>query len=429
MSQYIASDPANKICVVMVGLPGRGKSFMTQKLVRYMSWQSIKAKSFNVGTYRRMVTLQPNADFFSNDNILGKKMRKEAAHAAMVDLLNWLFEEDGRVAVFDATNSTKERRLWIKETLMECHVHPLFVETICDDKDVILHTVADVKTSSPDYAGMDPHKAIADFMKRIDQYKSVYETVSSSEGVSYVKIKNIGTQVVVHHIQSYLESHIVYYFMNLHIKPRRLWLSRHGESQFNLTGKLGGDASLTDRGMSYAKKLPSLLKKALGDEDIPLTVWTSTLRRTQQTAQYLPYPKMQWKALDELDAGVCDGLTYEEIEKKYPEDFRNRDENKFEYRYRGGESYRDVTTRLDPVIMELERQENIIIVTHQAVLRCIYAYFMNVPPESSPWLDVPLHTLICLQPGSRGTVETRISADIPAVSTFRHKGEIPKVQA
>lgn len=43
-------------------------------------------------------------------------------------------------------------------------------------------------------------------------------------------------------------------------------------------------------------------------------VWTSTLQRTSQTAQYLPYPKLTWKSLDELDAGVCDGMTYKEIE-------------------------------------------------------------------------------------------------------------------
>jgi Histidine phosphatase superfamily (branch 1) len=43
-------------------------------------------------------------------------------------------------------------------------------------------------------------------------------------------------------------------------------------------------------------------------------VWTSTLKRTMQTAQYLDYPKLTWKSLDELDAGVCDGMTYEEIE-------------------------------------------------------------------------------------------------------------------
>jgi len=56
------------------------------------------------------------------------------------------------------------------------------------------------------------------------------------------------------------------------------------------------------------------------------------------------------------------------------EDYNARDDDKFNYRYRGGESYRDVVIRLEPVILELERQENILVVCHQAVLRCLYAY-------------------------------------------------------
>lgn len=55
-----------------------------------------------------------------------------------------------------------------------------------------------------------------------------------------------------------------------------------------------------------------MIKNNLGDQD--LTVWTSTMKRTIETSQNLDYPKLQWKALDELDAGVCDGMTYEEIE-------------------------------------------------------------------------------------------------------------------
>lgn len=43
-------------------------------------------------------------------------------------------------------------------------------------------------------------------------------------------------------------------------------------------------------------------------------VWTSTLQRTIQTGSYLNFQKKTWKSLDELDAGVCDGMTYEEIE-------------------------------------------------------------------------------------------------------------------
>lgn len=174
---------------------------------------------------------------------------------------------------------------------------------------------------------------------------------------------------------------------------------------YNVEGKIGGDAALSPRGVEYANALPGLIKENLGP-DIDLTVWTSTLQRTIQTASNLPFNQLTWKSLDELDAGVCDGMTYEEIEVRgfgylvgkradqkiqkeaYPEDFANRDEDKFNYRYRGtcltcfirppdlisvsgGESYRDVVVRLEPVIMELERQENILIIGHQAILRCL----------------------------------------------------------
>lgn len=177
----------------------------------------------------------------------------------------------------------------------------------------------------------------------------------------------------------------------------------------------------------YARALPGLVKQSVGDAR-KLTVWTSTLKRTIQTARFLELEKLEWKALDELDSGVCDGLTYAEIEERYPEDFRQRDEDKYNYRYLGGESYRDVVIRLEPIIMELERSENILIVTHQAILRCIYAYFMNVPQERSPWMEVPLHTLIKLTPKAYSTQEERLKADIPAVSTFREKGSSAKHQ-
>jgi 6-phosphofructo-2-kinase / fructose-2,6-biphosphatase 2 len=89
-------------------------------------------------------------------------------------------------------------------------------------------------------------------------------------------------------------------------------------------------------------------------------------------------------------------MTYEEIEEEYPEDFANRDADKFNYRYRGGESYSDVVVRLEPVIMELERQENVLVVCHQAILRCVLGYFMSLPQAELPYVDIPLHT-VCLK--------------------------------
>jgi 6-phosphofructo-2-kinase / fructose-2,6-biphosphatase 2 len=72
--------------------------------------------------------------------------------------------------------------------------------------------------------------------------------------------------------------------------------------------------------------------------------------------------------------------------------------------------------------MELERSENILIITHQAVLRCIYAYFMEVDAERSPWMEVPLHTLMKLTPKAYGTELKKFKADVPGVSTWRPKG-------
>ncbi|KAG9234544.1 fructose-2,6-bisphosphatase-like protein [Amylocarpus encephaloides] len=416
-----------QICVVMVGLPARGKSLIAQKAQRYLRWLSIDAKVFNVGNYRRNDTPHPSAEFFDTSNAEGERMRRAAAVAAVNDMLKW-FREGGLIGILDATNSTKERRRWIKDEMDKHGIETLYVESKCDDEDLIMSNILEVKTTSPDYVGQDPEEAAQDFRNRIRNYEKVYETIDEDENdMTYLKIMDVGKQVIINQIQDYLQSRVVYYLMNLHIKPRSIWLSRHGESEYNLGGQIGGDADLSPRGQEYAALLPALVRKSVGD-DRPLTVWTSTLKRTIQTARHLPknYNQLQWKALDELDSGLCDGMTYAEIKEQYPEDFAARDDDKYNYRYRGGESYRDVVIRLEPIIMELERSEDILIVTHQAVLRCIYAYFMKKDQRSSPWLNVPLHTLIKLTPRAYGTIENLTSSGISAVSTWRGQGSVAK---
>lgn len=47
------------------------------------------------------------------------------------------------------------------------------------------------------------------------------------------------------------------------------------------------------------------------------------------------------------------------------------------YLSRHGESQLNLVQRLEPVIMELERQENVLVICHQAVMRCLLAYFLD----------------------------------------------------
>ncbi|KAI0637301.1 bifunctional 6-phosphofructo-2-kinase/fructose-2,6-bisphosphate 2-phosphatase [Trametes polyzona] len=422
-----------KIVLAMVGLPARGKSYLSNKLMRYLKWLEYDVKVFNVGQLRRSRARQKaqqsgkredhTASYFSHDNVEATRLRDQLANDSLEMLIQWL-KEGGNVGIHDATNSTKARRQKIVERVSrEKGIVVIFLESVCDDPAIIAANVAlKVSSGDPDYKDMSREEAKRDFERRIREYEAVYETITEPH-LSYLRIKNVGSQVTLCHIHGYLQSRIAFYLMNLHLKPRSIFFSRHGESQYNVEGKIGGDSPLSERGMRYARALPALITDNIGDA--PLTVWTSTLQRTIQTAQYLPYTKLTWKSLDELDAGVCDGMTYEEIEQAYPEDFANRDEDKFNYRYRGGESYRDVVVRLEPVIMELERQENILIIGHQAILRCLYAYFHDLPQADLPYIKIPLHTVIKLTPKAYGCDEERYTLPIGAVDTHRPKPKAP----
>lgn len=83
---------------------------------------------------------------------------------------------------------------------------------------------------------------------------------------------------------------------------------------------------------------------------------------------------------DHCTAGICDAHSYEQIKEKWPETYAARKADKLNFRYPAGESYMDVIKRLESIIIEVEREnESICIIGHQAILRCLYAYFKQVP--------------------------------------------------
>ncbi|KAK4058938.1 Fructose-2,6-bisphosphatase [Microbotryomycetes sp. JL221] len=427
-----------KIVVAMVGLPARGKSYLSNKLMRYMLWLEYQVKVFNVGQLRRAKYKKKaeqtgykedqSANFFDAKNKEAAKEREAMAAECLEQLIAWL-RAGGNIGIHDATNTTRARRQALVDRIKrEPGIKLMFIESVCTDPAVIASNIA-VKVSSgdPDYDGQETSQAEKDFRERIKHYETSYEPLDEilDKEVTYCKMVNVGKQVTLNRIDGYLQSRVAFFLMNLHLTPRSIYFTRHGESQYNVDGQIGGDAPLSSRGEMYMRALPQLIQEKLGDT--PLTVWTSTLRRTIQTASLLPYEKLTWKSLDELDAGVCDGMTYEEIEVSYPEDYAARDDDKFNYRYRGGESYRDVVIRLEPVILELERQQNILVVCHQAVLRCLYAYFHNLPQDELPYLKIPLHTVIKLTPKAYGCDEERFALPIEAVDTTRARPNRPDV--
>ncbi|ORX90534.1 bifunctional 6-phosphofructo-2-kinase/fructose-2,6-bisphosphate 2-phosphatase [Basidiobolus meristosporus CBS 931.73] len=420
-----------KAVVVMVGLPARGKSYIVKKLKRYISWLGFKTKVFNVGNRRRTCAAETQvktgcvqnhtSDFFNPNNEDARSLRDQLAMDTLEEVISWL-NDGGKVGILDATNSTKERRQRIMDRCSrESDINILFVESICTDPEVLARNMQ-LKLSGPDYKNQQSDSALRDFQARVANYERAYETIDDSEDedIQYCKIINVGKKVIAHNIQTFLAGQCVFYLMNMNLAARQIWLTRHGESLDNQVGKIGGDAPLSSAGREYAEALSTFMAEQQRDfrcaetgKPPQLTVWTSMLQRAIETAEHFnphEFDIKHMKFLNEIYAGICEGMTYEEIQQTYPEEFKARSANKFYYRYpgMGGESYCDVIQRLCPVIVELERTRNsVLIVTHRALMRTLLAYLMDIPLRQMTKLDIPLNTVYCIEPKPYGNVLTK----------------------
>ncbi|KAG0213804.1 hypothetical protein BGX28_003478 [Mortierella sp. GBA30] len=428
----------SKLVVIMVGLPARGKSYLVKKLQRYLTWLQYDTKVFNVGNRRRIVSKGDNKNgtshshtFFDPQNKAAKTMRDELALDSLEELISWL-KQGGRVGIHDATNSTRERRKMLLNRLeSEPNCRVLFIESICTDPVVLAHNIS-MKLSSPDYKGVDEATARDDFKKRLENYERSYQTLGEDDeedGIQYCKLINVGKKVIAFNIQGYLAGQCIFYLMNFNLSPRCIWLTRHGESVDNIVGKIGGDAPLSPRGKKYGACLSRFIKHQRKENERSrrtetgmaispqrektVAIWTSMLTRTKETVEEFDpkeYDIKHIRFLNEIYAGICEGLTYSQIEQLYPEEYEARRVSKLFYRYpgMGGESYLDVIQRLNPLIIELERMtSDLLIVTHRVVLRILLGYLMDVDRSKMPEMDVHLHSLYCVEPKPHGTVVRR----------------------
>lgn len=486
-------DVGSKLVIVMVGLPARGKSYITNKITRYLNWIQHDCRVFNVGNTRRNdktnvlgpahrplpdgnTPLPPSgqspenqpmspkthrAEFFDPENKASTELREKWAMDTLETMLDWVLLGSGSVGILDATNSTKKRRLKVLRRIQERtngELKVLFLESICLDP-AILDTNIRLKLLGPDYCDMDPEVALRDFLGRLCNYERAYQTIDETEeaieGYQYVKMIDVGKKVVSYNVLGFLASQTIYFLLNLNLCERQIWLTRHGESVDNLSGRIGGDSRLTKRGRQFSRALSRFMahkrrefrrnqlekfsqrlelryNEILGrapascvpDSDavqIPtepnFCVWTSMLLRAQETGRYFSdcdYNVKAMRMLNELGGGKFEGMTYEEIQRDYPREFQARFRNKLEYRYPGvgGESYLDVLLRLRPLINEMERTTgHLVIVSHRVVSRVLLAYFLNLDRSAITELDVPLHTLYCLELKPYGTDYTMYEYD------------------
>lgn len=422
------TNSQEKLVLCFVGLPARGKSYQSRKLAKFLTWLGYSTRIFSVGFYRRSL-LGPNLDnkHFDEENENAFSLREKVAKIAVKEMVDFL-EQGGQIGIIDGTNinSSKRRRMeqYVSEEMKTTKYSLVWIESICTLESVIERNIMKAKLKSMDYKDWDPEKAIQDLRERIKHYEKVYEHLSfkfDGGATRFIQLTNHGKEIKMRNIQGYIHSKILSFMINLKPCDYPIYFSRHGESMSNTKNVVGGDSLLSDKGVKYSHQLYNFIKKECETLNCEkFVVYTSSLKRTIQTAE--PFANMGkhkvCKYLDELNVGAYDGLSYEDIKARHPKEFEDREKDKLNYRYPMGESYKDLINRIEPIIYELERRSNpVLVIGHQASLRCLYGYFVLAPLKKIPHLDVPLNCVIKLSPEGYLYSEDRYSFDLESGNT------------
>jgi len=165
-----------------------------------------------------------------------------------------------------------------------------------------------------------------------------------------------------------------------------VFLVRHGETEWNRTGRRQGqlDAPLTESGLAemqwVAERIGSLpidgvFSSPLGRAISTAQAYAQTLRQTITTID----------DLRELNHGDMAGMTNDEIERAFPGELTQRSRDKYQWRFPKGESYADANLRAATALRQIAESGRLrpLIVTHEMIGRMILRNLLDLEPQEA----------------------------------------------
>ncbi|MBM3943216.1 MAG: histidine phosphatase family protein [SAR202 cluster bacterium] len=166
-----------------------------------------------------------------------------------------------------------------------------------------------------------------------------------------------------------------------------IYIVRHGETEWNASGRIQGhtDVTLSEKGRRQAQILGRRLAQ------VPFhAAYASDLRRASETAKIILGERavsLETTAqLREYQKGVFEGLTNDEIERRYPEQFAASVINDLDFAPTGGESIRQTTARLAEFVGQVRQRHlegNVLLVGHGGSLRSAVVALLELPLEAN----------------------------------------------
>mmetsp|Transcript_59833 Transcript_59833/g.129646 ORF Transcript_59833/g.129646 Transcript_59833/m.129646 type:complete len:457 (-) Transcript_59833:185-1555(-) len=378
-----------KLVVAMVGMPCRGKSSIARKLSAFLSWKGDNVRIFNAGRARRQLTDEqktPNcsAQWFDPSNNEAQAAKEEIAMSTLDNLLEWLTSE-GDVGFFDATNSTSKRRSAISDRVSrasarsEIPIRILFLESLCDDPQILEQNALNKARTSPDFAGLSEAEALASLKERLAHYQRAYEPLQPPEG-SYITVLNMSSYVVANQVFGRLTRSVLPFVCAIHTTERPIFLTaltpRDTEKEFSrlqnacMNGDGGACLLVDEIDRDQATRLAAWLQGRMLQGQ-RLVVLASTqpagLEAAAAVADKVGSTATHQSGLNPMDRGTR------------PLETEDESHMSFTTRFEGGESYADLVHRLEPCLLEIEASTTaVLVIAHATPCRALRAYFLGL---------------------------------------------------
>jgi probable phosphoglycerate mutase len=165
----------------------------------------------------------------------------------------------------------------------------------------------------------------------------------------------------------------------------RVYFVRHGATQLTAENRFSGavGVDLSDEGRSQVARLAN---RIASDEIAAL--YCSTMSRAVETAEILGRPRgllpIQEDALREISHGRWEGLTRQEVEEQFPEEYAAWESDPFTFAPVGGESGIAVLARALPAVRRIvsaHRDQTTLVVSHKATLRLLLSSLLGIDPR------------------------------------------------
>jgi broad specificity phosphatase PhoE len=163
-------------------------------------------------------------------------------------------------------------------------------------------------------------------------------------------------------------------------RESRIWLMRHGESEWNASGRWQGhaDPALSERGRRAAEAAAAAVARQVASGPRRLRFFSSDLARAVETASFvgaaLGAQATALSVLRELDVGTWSGLTRDEIAARDEAALLAFEAEHPDVRPGGGETRREIRVRVRAAVESLVAEDpaaDLMLVVHLGVIRAL----------------------------------------------------------